>query len=422
MIYHPATVIARLTSSAVISLFLFALAVGLWAYQTELARYATLTAEEEPHITLNFDEAHSTARDETFRDRYVVQTGLEATSHNTQGDELLTTNPVGILERDGSGYSTELADLSNTLVVSGKRSIIGTQLTSTETGNEYRLDPTAPITLRFFDPSNPTDRSVTTYVAFTLSTNELTSVSIATYDIDDKILETQTLTLDGLKLIEFGGKEIAHIQISRLSGGVFAIDDLAFNPPRPQERPETSGLLFTSQPNYLLGETITLTLVNTGKNALRCPIPDPFVIYSDPTTSAREAVFIPSAGATSLTTLEPDDSISWSWGQTTTDGMAATTGTYMVELTCGSNAWAQSFVINQVNPDLSDRPTDSGNTITTLDRSINLFAEAAQGGILLFNLIVATIISLVVSYAFLRYRHHQHITPIQPKKPRKKSL
>jgi hypothetical protein len=105
-----------------------------------------------------------------------------------------------------------------------------------------------------------------------------------------------------------------------------------------------SAVLTTNKPDYSLGETVHFTLTNTGGSAITGTMNNPWVIYKQVGFSWQTA-YVPGVALQNWT-LNPGDTKSWSWGQTSNAMVPIDAGTYKVEVDLsGVGTWDTTFTI-----------------------------------------------------------------------------
>ena len=102
--------------------------------------------------------------------------------------------------------------------------------------------------------------------------------------------------------------------------------------------------LTTNKPDYALGETVQFTLTNTGGVSFTGTINNPWTIYKK-SGAIWQIAYVPGIAMTSWT-LNPGDSKSWSWGQTSNAMVTIDAATYKVEVDLsGVGTWSATFTI-----------------------------------------------------------------------------
>jgi hypothetical protein len=105
-----------------------------------------------------------------------------------------------------------------------------------------------------------------------------------------------------------------------------------------------SAVLTTSKPDYSLGETVPFTLTNTGSAGISGTVNNPWNIYKKSGITWQIA-YVPGIAMQNWT-LNPGNSKSWSWGQTSNTMVTIDAGEYKVEVDIsGVGTWSATFTI-----------------------------------------------------------------------------
>ena len=100
----------------------------------------------------------------------------------------------------------------------------------------------------------------------------------------------------------------------------------------------------TNKADYSLGETVLFTLTNTGSSPFTGTVNNPFTIYKRVGASWQTA-YVPGIAMASWT-LNPGDTKTWSWGQTSNAMVTIDAGTYKVKVDLsGVGTWETTFTI-----------------------------------------------------------------------------
>ncbi|MBU7045717.1 MAG: thrombospondin type 3 repeat-containing protein [Theionarchaea archaeon] len=105
-----------------------------------------------------------------------------------------------------------------------------------------------------------------------------------------------------------------------------------------------TAVLTTNKPDYALGETVLFTLANTGGSPFTGTVNNPFTIYKR--VGASWLIVYTPGIAMQNWTLNPGDTKTWSWGQTSNTMVTIDAGTYKVEVDLsGVGSWDTTFTI-----------------------------------------------------------------------------
>lgn len=337
------SMLARLTSSLTLSALFFALAIGLWAYQSDRLATTADVVQTGNRVRMNFDELPEG-----------VITPL-ARQYQTYGVRF-TAEPVTL--GDVPLVVTNWIPLTS----SRPNALLGNY----HDANGAHPDPSRPITFAFVDPANPTEGATTDSVRFLLSVDlnqyglpngDRGSVRVSAYGPDSAVRATRTITTTGTHTVELQTADISHVVVEgiRYSGfgsaapPIFALDDLEFVMPGSSA---VAAMAATSQrPSYAPGETVTLTYINTGTATLACATPVLLTISGGGagvgTGAPGQVVYRQEAGTTS-DPLTANATRTVTWDQTANTGGATgqvATGTYNAQVTCGTTTAGVSFAI-----------------------------------------------------------------------------
>ncbi|MBU7018442.1 MAG: PEGA domain-containing protein [Theionarchaea archaeon] len=105
-----------------------------------------------------------------------------------------------------------------------------------------------------------------------------------------------------------------------------------------------TAVLTTNKPDYSLGETVLFTLTNTGGSPFTGTVNNPFTIYKR-VGAVWQTAYVPGIAMLNWT-LNPGDTKTWSWGQTSNTMVTIDAGTYKVEVDLsGVGTWDTTFTI-----------------------------------------------------------------------------
>ncbi|KYK38800.1 MAG: thrombospondin type 3 repeat-containing protein [Theionarchaea archaeon] len=105
-----------------------------------------------------------------------------------------------------------------------------------------------------------------------------------------------------------------------------------------------SATLSTSKPDYALGETVFFTLTNTGPVAIPATVNNPWTIYKK-SGATWQTCYVPGIAMQNWT-LNPGNSKTWSWGQSSNAMVTIDAGTYKAEVDIsGVGTWSTTFTI-----------------------------------------------------------------------------
>ena len=118
-----------------------------------------------------------------------------------------------------------------------------------------------------------------------------------------------------------------------------------------------SATLTTNKANYAPGETVQFTLTNTGSVAINGTLNNPWTIFKK-SGALWQIAYVPGVAMQNWT-LNPGDSKSWSWGQTSNAMVTIDAATYKVEVVLvGVGTWSATFTIGDGGGDGGGEPAE----------------------------------------------------------------
>ncbi|MBI4032827.1 PKD domain-containing protein [Candidatus Berkelbacteria bacterium] len=168
--------------------------------------------------------------------------------------------------------------------------------------------------------------------------------------------DTQTLTTGTSRSVNWDQKDKAGKQVEPgkykyevVCTGITKTIGFTILPATGGDEVAPTGTLTTDKPVYKLGETVALTITNTGSVNIVCPVPppSPIVIRS----ASGEMVY--EAKDEAGTTIEPTKTAAWRYGQKKPDGSTISAGVYAATATCGTFQASTTFTVLPADTSIS---------------------------------------------------------------------